>query len=462
MPRQFCEVLMLTKLMMKLNPKENQRERGAILLILVIFFSSISLVILLGTAAPIIRQVQMARDLESSKKSYFAAEGASEEAFYRLKNDLTVTFPINATLDGATTQVTSTTITPNDRVITARGIYDNDYRFIEKTININDQVSFEYALQSGIGGISMKNNSKVYGTVYGNGPITGNKSALCRLSNQSDSCIYGGATSAGPSGRIENVHATGTVYAHNLLDSSIDQNAYYYSNATLVNTTVTGTKFPNSPDQALVPLPISDSVIAELETDANTSVVCTNGVYSISTTVSIGNKKVPCDLEISGNGNTVTITGTVWVTGNVTISGSGGTGVTVKVSDSLGNKSVAIIADNPTNRNTSSVITLGNNSNFAGSSGYTTSYVMLISMNNSAELGGSNYAINAENGAGGNLLVYASHGEVHLNNAVNLYEATGYLISLEKLSQVTYSALIQQVRLSGSAFTWKILRWKEI
>jgi hypothetical protein len=453
---------MLIKSMPNFLIKEKVREKGAILLVLVIFFSAISLVILLGTAAPIIRQVQMARDLESSKKSYFAAEGASEEAFYRLKNDITVSFPITSTLDGAQTNVTSTSLGPNDRLITAQGIYDNDYRTVEKAININDQVSFEYALQSGIGGISMKNNSKVYGTVYANGPITGNKSTLCRLGNQSDSCIYGGATSAGPSGNLSNVHATGTVYAHNIANSLVDIDAYYYSNATLVNTTVTGTKFPDSPDRPLVSLPISDSIIAELETDANTLATCTNGVYSISTTASIGNIKIPCDLEITGNGNTVTLTGTVWVTGNVNISGSGGTGVTVKVNDSFGNKSVAIIADDPSDRNNSSTITLGNNSNFAGANGYPTSYVMLISMNNSAEIGGANYAVNAENGAGGNLLVYASHGEIHLNNAVNLYEATGYFISLEKLAQVTYSDLIQQVRLSGSAFTWKILRWKEI
>ena len=43
-----------------------------------------------------------------------------------------------------------------------------------------------------------------------------------------------------------------------------------------------------------------------------------------------------------------------------------------------------------------------------------------------------------ENSASGDILVYASHGEVHLKNSVSLEEVSAYKIRLSNSAQVIY------------------------
>ena len=199
-------------------------------------------------------------------------------------------------------------------------------------------VSFHYGVQSGQGGFTLENSSSITGNVFSAGPIIG-----------SSNMIYGDVVSAGSSGLIDGIHATGTAYAHNLLENSgqttIDKDAYYVNKNAGV--TVNGTLHPNSPDQPIAPLPISDDQIEEWESFAEEggSVTCSGGKYTISANVSIGPKKIPCDLEITGS-PTITVTGYIWVTGDITTKNS----PTIKISSSLGSQNVAFIADNPSDR----------------------------------------------------------------------------------------------------------------
>jgi len=255
------------------------------------------------------------------------------------------------------------------------------------------------------------------------------------------------------------------VYSHTITNTTIDKDAYYMTFAGATSSvTVSGTKYPNSPDQPPIAMPVSDALIAQWESDAANggSVTCTNGSYTISSSVTIGPKKIPCDLTVSGNGTIVTLTGTLSVTGNITINGSGGSGVQMKVSDSIGNKSVAVIADKTTDQTGSGKVIITGNSNFYGSTGGADSYVVVVSMNTSAENSGSNIAIDVINGAAGNLLIYAPHGEIKLENNVNLREVTAYKLTLINNVVVNYSiGLAQTLFTSGSGGAWKIKQWKE-
>ena len=88
---------------------------------------------------------------------------------------------------------------------------------------------------------------------------------------------------------------------------------------------------------------------------------------------------------------------------------------------------------------------------------------MLISRNTSSESGGANLAINIINGAAGNLLVYAPHGEIKLQNNVNMREVTSYKLTLINNSVVNYAiGLAQTLFTSGAGGSWKIKRWQEI
>ena len=334
-------------------------------------------------------------------------------------------------------------------------------RTVAKYLTVSNGFSFNFGVQTGLGGFFLKNNAVVNGNIYSSGVVTSSNNSA-----NAYNMIYGSVVSAGPAGSVTNIHATSSVYSHYIDHATIDGNAYYQSFNSATNTvTVAGTKFPNSADQATSSFPISDTLISTWETNAASggSVTCTAGTYTISSNVTIGPRKIPCNLVISGNGTTVTLAGALWVTGNITISGSGGTGVVMKVDNSLGNTTVPVIADNPSDQINSSIISTSGNSNFFGSNGNSNSYVMLLSQNKSAEQSGNVIAMDLINGAGGDVLMYASHGQIQLQNNVSLREVTSYKLTLINNTVVNYSTgLAQPLFTSGPGGSWKIKRWQEI
>jgi len=282
--------------------------------------------------------------------------------------------------------------------------------------------------------------------VYSGGSVIGS----------SQNYIYGDVISAGPNGLVYGIHATSSVYAHTIGDASkatiIDKNAYYATTKT--NTTVFGTSYPNSQDQATTTLPISDAQISEWEAEAlaGGTAVCTNGSYNITSgTANLGPVKIPCDLNISGS-SVVTVSGHLWVTGNITIQNS----AVIKMATTLGNQNVVIIADNPSNQLTSSIIRIQNTASFQNS-GTTGSFVFLISQNKSAETGGDEEAIEINNSASA-MVAYAAHGLIPLANSVSLKEVTAYKIHLKNSANVRYdTGLSNAVFESGPGGSWNFI-----
>jgi hypothetical protein len=313
-------------------------------------------------------------------------------------------------------------------------------------------VAFHYGIQSGEGGFNLQNSSSVTGNVFSGGQVIGTGSNFIR----------GDVISAGPSGLIYGIHATGTAFAHTVgiagTPTTIDKDAYYQIKT---NSTVTGTSHPGSTDQPIVPLPISDAQISQWESDAaaGNTVTCTNGTYTISTTMIIGPTKIPCDLSIKNA--TVTIAGAVWVTGNIDIKGS-----TVQMASGLGNQNVAVVADNLSNRSTSGIISSDTTTSFyaAGcpSACVPGAFVFLISQNNSSEMGGSTNAISLGQSSSG-LIAYASHGQITVGQSVSLKEVTAYKIVLQNTANVTYDmGLPSTLFEAGPGGGYEIQNWLEL
>lgn len=417
-------------------------QKGAALLIAVLFFLIISTTIVIGSSGPVIADRKAAQNLIKSKASYFASEAGVEDVSYRIIKSKDYDSAENLTLDGYTA---STAVVDNAgaKEVTTTGNASNLIRKIKTKLITGDGVSFHYGVQVGEGGIVMENNSEVAGNVFSNGPIIG----------QNSNIVKGDIISAGLSGSVNGSHATGTVYAHSISNSDIDKDAYYM---TISNTTVDGVSYPGSPDQATSNLPITDAMIEDWKTAAAVSVISSPCPYRISSNITIGPVKINCDLEISGS-PTVTIAGPVWVVGNIEIDNS----PTIKLSSSLGANSVAVIADNPANRTTSSKIELENSTEFQNS-GTEGSYILFVSQNNSAQNGGSEKAIKAENSMSGEVLVYAGHGEVQLKSSASLREVSAYKIRLSNYAKVIYkTGLTNLLFTSGPSGGYSIDSWKE-
>jgi hypothetical protein len=124
-------------------------------------------------------------------------------------------------------------------------------------------------------------------------------------------------------------------------------------------------------------------------------------------------------------------------------------------------RSVAFIADNPTNRTTSSKIELQNNAVFHGAGA--NSYILMISQNNSNEIGGSEVAVQMKNNATGAVLLYAAHGEVLVENGSGLKEVTGYYIHTKNNTQIVYESGIASILFTGGpGGGYTIGAWEEI
>ncbi len=424
-------------------------EKGQVLIAVVILFSAILTTVVVGLVSPILGQVQISRNLQQSKQSFFVAESLAEDITYRFKTGKSVSASESLTLAGAEASANITTAGGTQQ-ITVDGDVNSLARSVYIELSQGSGIAFHYASQAGLGGFDLKNSSGITGNVYSEGPVIG----------AGGNIIGGDVVSSGQNGLVYGIHATSSVYAHAIgnssLSTTIDKNAYYAT--AMTNTTVGGTPYPGSPDQMSLPLPISDAQIAEWEGEAALGGVITSPCpYQISEDADLGPVKIACDLQISGDPS-ITLRGHVWVMGDITIQNT----AVMRIDPSLGARSIAIIADDPANQIGKSRITLQNATRYEGS-GTDPSVVLLLSQNRSAEAGGGTAAIKIQNTAKGDLFLYAGHGKIELQNSANLNEVTAYRIELQNSATVVYkTGLANQIFTSGPSGGYTIGEWGEV
>ena len=423
------------------------------IILLALVFSGIFLTVGAALVGQVSAYGRAERFAVAAAQALALAEGGLEKSVYELNQNTLysgetdtplgnglITIAVE-TIDTATKRVTATARVPASGTPIA-------IKTVEADIGIgDDRVSFHYGIQAGNGGFELANSSSITGNAFSNGPVVGSGGNMIR----------GSVVSAGPSGIVYGIHATSSVYAHTIgstsKDTEVDGDAYY---VTKVNTVVDGTSYPESPDIAPVPLPISDEQIEEWKAYAasgGTITACdVNGDYVVSESMSLGPKKITCNLVVKTTSGVLTITGPLWVEGNITTQ----TGPTLRLDPALGSTNVAIVADNPSNSLGSGIITVGQSTIFQNS-GAPNSFIFLISQNRSAEAGGSTVAISLQQGASA-MVAYASHGLVALSQSVSVKEASGYKISLSQSANVVYdTGLPSTVFDSGPGGSWSFI-----
>jgi hypothetical protein len=438
---------------MELNFKKIKKNKGAAMLIVVFFFLFLSLAVISGLVSPSVRQFKNSSTNLISKQSYFVAESGGEDAFYRIKKNMNVVFPYTLNLGSGSATMTSTIVGSNEKEILAIGDIANHIRSVVNYITTTEGFEFSYAIQVGLGGIRMKNDSSVIGNVYSDGPVEGD--------DKNKNFAQGDVVSSGAGGLVKKVHVYENTYANTINGSKLDKDAYYQTID--AGTTVGGVKYPGSSDLPPVDMPIPDSLLDQWEADATAGgVISSPCPYVINSSVTLGPKKIDCDVTINNNGTVVLFTGAVFINGNLVVNNN----PKLKVDDSVGNKSVPIIVRSISTPSTKGIIDLNNDPTFYGSeiAGVPNpdSYIMMVSRNTDAEDGGATKAITAGNHVGGNLLLYAPHGMIELANDVVLREVTSYQLTLKNHAQVFYTiGLAQPIFATGPGGKWKIKRWKE-
>ena len=412
------------------------------MLAVVLLFTSLSLAFALGIMAPLFEEVRAVNAMVPSDGGYFAAEAGVEDAVYRIKRGMTIGTSESVDINGATAVVAIETSGGNT-TITADGTSRVYTRTVETTLETGSGASFFYGIQTDLG-LNVNNNAAIHGNVYSNGLVHA----------QNNAYIYGDVVAAGPDGFFTG-NATGTVYAHTIQNATIGKDAYYQVKT---SSTVLGTSYPGSPDQPIIALPDLSETINGWEADALAGGAissCSGGTYTVSGNVMLGPVKINCNLSVS-NGKTVTLLGHVWVSGNITLNNN----VTMRIDPSLGSASVAVIADNPQNRLTSSAINIQNNVVLEGT-GVSPSTIVMVSRNE----GGEDWtAVNYNNNGGDNEVVFYAPGAVtNFNNNASISAVTAFFANINNNTEVIYkSGLANLLFTGGPSGGYELESWKEV
>ncbi len=150
------------------------REAGQAMITVVVLLLFISVSVMLGLGSSAIQDLRVAGDFVRSKQSYLAAESGVEDALYRLKNGMQTSPTETLVLNGATTTITTTDISGNEKEILSIGDFSSSTRKVRSRVRAGTVgASFNYGIQVGSGGLFMNNNAGVFGNVYVNGNISG-------------------------------------------------------------------------------------------------------------------------------------------------------------------------------------------------------------------------------------------------------------------------------------------------
>ena len=449
------------------------------MMIFVIFFMIASMALTFSIGRALYAEIVTFRLIYDSKQSYYAADAALEDAAHRYITGLSIDTEEVIAVNGAIA-TTTTTYDSADEVfiLTAEAVDNHAYRSSEMNLYLGAGASFNFGVQTGNGGFELTNGSSVIGNVFSNGHIekTGGGTAT----------IYGDVISAGASGLIKDVHATGSAWAHTIQDSTIGGSAYAYTidggsigggaeyyqkiGGAVINGTpeVSGVVVG---DEDPVDLPISDDAVDAMKQDildngtviAATDPECAgDNLYEIKTDTTLGMVKIECDFRLTKQGasTVLTLDGPIWIEGNASFK----SGPEVVADSSVGNRTIPFIVDNEANRATSSRITIENGTTFTGT-GQSKSYILMLSQNSDAENGEVENvdAITLEQSSAGDLLAYAAHGRINLANSIELNEITAYKIHLGNNADVIYeSGLVNLLFTSGPGGGFTIGSWQEI
>lgn len=267
--------------------------------------------------------------------------------------------------------------------------------------------------------------------------------------------VFASGTSTYTGGGSGNV--TGTLKADTIDNETIGGNAYYQ--AIDDDVTVSGTKYPGSATPPPVPMPISDSMIAQWKADAEAGGTYTgNYTHSSSGNVQFGPKKITGNLTLSGSGD-FKVTGTLYVQGYVSHSGSG----KFQCDPLYGTNSCVIVTDSYIRRSGSGAIQ---------GSGTAGSYILLLTTTENCygsgspgPCAGSDDAI-ASSGSGSSVIFYSTDGQINISGSGGMNAIAGYKLIYSGSADVTYDPNLLNVIFAPDATNtdageWTINTWKE-
>ena len=231
-----------------------------------------------------------------------------------------------------------------------------------------------------------------------------------------------------------------------------------------VNTTIHGSACPNAycliENPSRQELPIPNGVIQDWKDDAcpaHSGACQIIGDYNVTSDTLLGPKEITGDLNLTSNKKTLTVTGTIYVHGNISVDNQS----TIICDPSYGANSCIVMADGWVN--------VKNNGIFKGS-GNPDSFIMILSTaacngpsaTPPCDTAPHDSAIDLHNNASG-AIFYAANGTLNILNGVNITEGTAYKIHINQNANVTYDLGLANTKFSaGPSGGYDIKQWHEV
>ncbi len=445
-------------------------QRGQVLIISLIFMVVI-MVLAVGLLGFVFQNVAATRNALAKEQALQVADAGIDKAIFKLNQTAGAYMgETDAVLGTGVFDVAVSVITSNRREITSSGyVPDKSNPRAKKTVKVeviisNTSVSFNYGVQVGLGGLIMDNNSQINGNVYSNSAIDGAPGAIVTgdafaaesgghifepiqinghaHAHTIDNQVIVGGNAYGQA--MNNITVNGSVFTNSISNCTVAGSAFY---TTISSCTVSGTLnpgYPGEPDPPNMPLPITDQQINDWKNAAESGgTIVGDFLVPINSSDSLGPKKITGNLIVDQNA-TLTLTGTIWVEGNITSYNNS----TIRLDPAYGDGSETLVSDG--------LIDIVNNTLFqrAGPNSY---IVMLTTAAGSSVFKVAN---NSDS-----LVAYANNGEIEvLNNAI-LREVTGYKLRLRNNAIITYESGLANLNFTGGpGASWNLVRgtWREI
>jgi len=153
-------------------------NKGQAGITVVILFLFMSIGLIAGASSLASKDVKTGNAFSSSKKGYFLAETGVEDVVYRIKRGKNISASESIiTSSGQVNSVISSPLGGNKEVIATANI--GEYvRKIKAILSSSYGFEFFYGVQVGEGGVNLKNNAVIQGSIYSDGPITGQSGSI--------------------------------------------------------------------------------------------------------------------------------------------------------------------------------------------------------------------------------------------------------------------------------------------
>ena len=364
------------------------KQKGAVVIVAVLLFIIISGAIIFAVANPLADQIRAGSDFVRGTQSYINAKVSSDDALYRLNKGSTLPTTFSFGINQSSSTATVTDLGTIKQIV-SEGVAEQLIHTIQTSLTQSPVIPILYGAQVGAGGATLSDGASIEGDVYSTGDVL----------------TSGGAN-------------------------------------------ITGNVFKEVPQSLL----IFDSEINGWKTEAGAGVVrdaswTITGSTTASTT---GAEKINGDLNISEGGKLI-INGTLYVTGNINLTGDG----EIELGTDFGTNAGLVVVDGKVNLSTGGSI-MGN-----GNAG---SYVVVVSTNSSCSDGVScsNYAITTSGGAESAVLI-AQDGGVYLTGGTTTPAVIANYLKMDGGAKIQYNSSLSGLIIEGgSGGWWSVLSSKEV